>query len=316
MDEIRDIHNTEAQYINETKALKKDTNKVNFRDWQFYEEWMISQGRLKKTILKHIYNFRSFLKLYPTKNLKNISQKQIIEATYNIMISKYADRTKKDIQIFLKQYLHLFANTTKRHYMIDHFIKIIPTSEIKVPDHLISHSDFEKIINYLEKSEHKLMVKILYSTGMRITELFNIKHTQETIQFTPHGVWIHTRGKRTQGENPKGIYKYFMIFFVEDFKKYIKTISCGDYLFTISYTYFRVLLKNAVEKNNLNFRIYPHLFRHTQATALFRQFSDQQVYKVMNWSPNSKMAKVYSNLNDQDIINTMSDFKKNQNNDV
>ena len=228
-DEIRDIHNTGTQFKNEIKLLQKETNKVNFRDWIFYEEWMISQGRLRKTILKHIYNFRSFLKLYPTKNLKTLSQKQIIDATYNIMISKYADRTKKDLQIFLKQYLHLFANTTKRHYMIDHFIKIIQTSDVKVPDHLISHNDFEKIINYLEKPEHKLMVKILYSTGMRITELFNIKHTQ--------------------------------------------------------------------------------------ATAPFRQYSDQQVYKVMNWSPNSKMAKVYSNLNDQDIINTMKDFKKSQKED-
>ncbi len=45
----------------------------------------------------------------------------------------------------------------------------------------------------------------------------------------------------------------------------------------IHYTKTHILTKTKAVKY-----IYPHLFRHTTATALFKQYSQQNVYKPMN----------------------------------
>ena len=311
MDEIRDIYYTKNRHISQLKTLKNETSRINYKDWLFFEEWKLSQNIKLNTILKHLFSFYAILRLYPTKNLKKIPKTEIIELCYTITSSNYADHTKKAIQITLKQYLILFAQTKKRKESIFDYVKVLSCEDIAEVDHLISHNDFNKILKHMHTNELKDMVRVLYGTGMRITELYNIRNCSESLFFTAGGVWINTKGKRTK-QNKAGTYHYYLTFFISDLRKYTKTIKPQEYLFNISATYFNKCLKKAIELENLNFRIYPHLFRHTMFTELTNIIPLPKVFKILNLSKNSKMAKYYSHQYDQDVIDSMNILKKHR----
>ena len=48
-----------------------------------------------------------------------------------------------------------------------------------------------------------------------------------------------------------------------------------------------------------------HWLRHTTATRYANQFTDQQMNKLMAWSPNSRMAGNYSHVREEGILRTM-----------
>ena len=102
-----------------------------------------------------------------------------------------------------------------------------------------------------------------------------------------------------------------MTFFVNDLKKYIDRFASNVYIFNYSYSYFIFQLNAAVEKENLNYVVHPHLFRHTFATRLFGKYSDQTVKKLMNWSKNSNMTTKYSHLRKKDMADEMHKMKLN-----
>ena len=43
-------------------------------------------------------------------------------------------------------------------------------------------------------------------------------------------------------------------------------------------------------------RVYPHLFRHTCATELSKDFSESELRNFLGWAPGSAMVSVYVNL--------------------
>lgn len=311
---MRDIHYIKNKYKKQIRQLQKERSRIIFKDWMYYEEWLITQGVKEVTIVKKLFSFKVILNLYTKPNLKYITEKELIELSYYILTSNYAQSTKRDIQIVLKQYLVLFTKTLKRERIIKKIIKVLPSVKTKRPEQLVSHNDFIIIRDNLKIEEFKITTKILYATGMRIIEAYNIINTPQNISFADGGIWINTKGKRTKN-NKDGNYRYFMVLFVDEFKEHLKTIKPGEYILKFSYDYYYKSLKQAVKDGNIDLKVYPHLFRHTTATALFKKYQPQLVFKCMNWSPNSRMAETYSNLYDKDIANTLQDFKKSQNND-
>ena len=177
---MRDIYYIDSRFESQKKQLKECVSKVDCGDWGFYEEYLVSLGIRKITILKQIFCFRVLLDLYGGKNLK-------------VMSSQYAQSTKHDIQITLRRFLLLFSKTLKREHLIKKYIKVVPEPQPTAPKRLIQKQDLIKLLNGAPTDEMKMMIKVLYSTGMRITEIYNIKPAG--IEEYDGALWINTKGK-------------------------------------------------------------------------------------------------------------------------
>ena len=321
MDTIRDIHYMDARFKNQTNQFQTDTSKNNFDDWKVYESWLIGHGRKKPTLLKQLGALKRMLRLYPSDNIREMSRDELIELNSTIVSSKYPNCTKMGMQLVLRSYLNLFADDDRKKDITD-AINILSNPHEDNPDSdefgkVISESDFNKICSNMPNHEFNIMTKVLYSTGMRITELYNIMPCKvEYVNKKLFGIklpanifgykcaWIYTRGKRTKSKT-EGRYLYYMDMYLDEFKQYIDKFDNNEYVCNYTYSYFLQSMHKSVEMSGLDYKVHPHMFRHTVATRLFKKHPDAVVKKIMNWSKSSNMSTHYSHINKQDVLEAM-----------
>lgn len=311
-DGYKDIHYYKSRYENQKRDLPDIVSIINFKDWCKYEKYMFSKNRKLPTVLKHMGSFKRLLKLYDHHNLKALDKKEIIDANCRIITSDFKQTTKIDMQLFLREYISSFSESKGWKAEIYDLVKLLPKPE---PNNEIILSEKEFWIGYrkMPTKEMKSMTLVLFPTGMRITELYNIqagkneyvKKSIFRIELPPsifgwHGVWIYTKGKRTK-HIPNGNYKYFMTKFVKEFKSYEESFNYGVYIYNISYTLYLKSLHNSFSFVGHNIKIHPHIFRHTHAKLLFLKYPQKLVNKIMNWSPNSKMGYIYGQIGEKDV---------------
>ena len=65
------------------------------------------------------------------------------------------------------------------------------------------------------------------------------------------------------------------------------------------------ILKAVKRRAGLNKRVYPHLFRHSRATHLAKDFTEQELKVIFGWSGGSRMPATYVHLSGADVDKKM-----------
>lgn len=201
------------------------------------DEWMISyldylqyERKLSKNT---IYSYQNNLKIYQTflKSKKSISC------------------TSKDIEDFLK-YISKKNPSTKAHYLtvINSFYKfLISDNKInKNPCESITHPKLpQKIPHYLTIEEidklldiplktafdyrNKAMLELLYATGMRITELIQLKI--QDIDLEEDFVRVLGKGNKTRIIPINNISKKYLIKYINEYRPLLLKKTTSEFLF-------------------------------------------------------------------------------------
>ena len=169
---------------------------------------------------------------------------------------------------------------------------------------VITFDDFKHIMSNIKSLKQKTITIILYSTGIRISELLNLK--LEDVDIINQRFLIHSlkHGKDRFVPMHDLVVKYI--------QKYIKQYCPNEYLFygqnsnQYSDSSIRQFLKRAGE--GLNKNIYPHKFRHSFGTEmadhinifdLKELFGHKDLKSTMHYYhiPIEKLHKLYNPLN-------------------
>jgi integrase/recombinase XerD len=180
----------------------------------------------------------------------------------------------------------------------------------KLPD-ILSMEEIDRLIDAvdLEKPEgqrNKAMLETLYSCGLRVSELVNLKMTN---LFFDQG-FIKIEGK-AEKERLVPVSKRAM----EEINKYVKgyrknlKIQKGseNILFlnrrgqSLSRVMVFTIIKNLAEKINLNKKISPHTFRHSFATHLINGGADLRAVQEMLGHESILTTEIYTHL-DRDYL--------------
>lgn len=141
----------------------------------------------------------------------------------------------------------------------------IPKREEKIPSFL-TPEEVAKIIDSASNIRAKLIISLLYSSGLRVSEMCNLNRDQiRGDQFTVVGKGRKVRpcfiDQRTE----------------EIMKKYLSTREdrCSALITTINGGRMRrsnveLIVRNAVRKSGINKKVTPHTFRHSYATDLLK----------------------------------------------
>ncbi|MBT4761392.1 MAG: tyrosine-type recombinase/integrase [Bdellovibrionaceae bacterium] len=275
-----DLVNVKAQRCSSLVVQCKD-------DGQYYQEnlmvtsWL--QGKADNTKRAYFRIVRDFFVYYSNKSIKDITAEDI-----SFYIFKFCealkDSTKKQIKDCLSS---LFSYALKTAYIP--FNPVATISRIKVPNKLFlkvpSQSQILKIVNSCESLRNKLVIKMLYFAGLRVSEVSNLKF--KDIKKEPGGFSIHIIGKGNKARHFK--LPYLDIF--EELQELGESksakmweidqqlIALGEpednfHIFRSIRSPFNNLttrqINYLVKKEALNARIitevYPHLFRHAHGT--------------------------------------------------
>ncbi len=236
----------------------------NLEDIAVIGSWLYQKGQKTQRYYKRIV--REFFNYYPGLTLKTtqITHLALFLKTYGIN----SDSTRNTYKNALSS---LFSFATKTGYIERN--PALALESIKTPDQLyskvLSREQVYQMILKEPSERNRLILKILYFTGVRVDELSRLH--KRAFQSTEHGVVMLVEGK---GRKVRSI--HLPPHLVKEIFDYLQKLE-SEYLFTTERNSFGVfkalstsqifrIVKRTAQQARLSVEPSPHWLRHTSAT--------------------------------------------------
>lgn len=149
-----------------------------------------------------------------------------------------------------------------------------------------------------------LIIRMLFSTGIRVSELVNIKI--KDIDMQDRTIKILGKGNKERivvfGNNTLEILNIYLL---DGYKK--MNVKNSEYLFlnnkgtNLSTRYIRKIIDDIVFKASVNMHISPHMLRHTFATYLLNNGADLVSVKDLLGHSSLNTTSIYTHVSDEKI---------------
>ncbi|WP_019243130.1 MULTISPECIES: site-specific tyrosine recombinase/integron integrase [Bacillus] len=187
-----------------------------------------------------------------------------------------------------------------QYLMEENKLKKNPTLKVRTPqkeDSLPYYLDKRQLAQLQEltkeNSRDRAIVETLYATGVRISELLNIK--QEDVKWDSRQIWIR------KGKGTKERFVLFTFDCMERLKMYLAERDVhSKYLFSnqrggpISRSLIELLFRQYTK--TLGFRVTPHTMRHTFAAHLAEKGMDYSYIQELLGHANINSTRIYTRL--------------------
>lgn len=256
--------NTYTSYINDLYYfyifVKKDLTKVTFEDIKDYLEHLNLKKEKTSSIRRKISSLKSFYKFLYKNNYIN----------------------KKDYPL------------TKIAY---------PKMEKKLPK-FIYYNDLLEIINESSKDKYgvrdRLIIEMLYATGVRVSELINIKIND--IDFNNRRIIVLGKGNKERivyyGEYAEEVLKEYMKTHERKNHNYLFVNSKGGKLTDRGVRY---IIDNIMSKLSVKTHVTPHVLRHTFATDMLNNGCDIKVVQELLGHSSLKATEIYTHVTNEHL---------------
>jgi integrase/recombinase XerD len=236
----------------------------NIEDIAVLASWLYQKGqktqRYYKRIVREFFNYYQGLTLKTTE----VTHLALFLKTYGIN----SDATRNTYKNALSS---LFSFATKTGYLQRN--PALALESIKTPDKIyskvLSKAQVEQMIRKEQSLRNRMILKILYYTGIRVDEISKLRKT--SFQKTENGVIMMVEGK---GRKVRSI--HLPQHLAVDIQEYSLNLP-SDYLFTTQKNCFEVfqplsnsqifrIVKFSAKTAKLSVAPSPHWLRHTSAT--------------------------------------------------
>jgi len=273
---INYIKNEKRYSLNTVDGYKRDLN--SFINYLKKENAEVVDELTLRNYLAHIY----VLNL----SKKTISRKiSTLKSYYNFLHKKY--NIKNDFILEIKA----------------------PKKDNLLPD-MIYKEELEKILSYNPNGKfshrNKAIIFLLYSSGVRVSELCNI--TMETINIEDRYLIVTGKGNKTRvcpfSQKCKEAIENYLHFerntYLKAGNKYLFINKYGEKITTRS-------IENIISKVSLelfgNTKLHPHIFRHTYATNLLNNGADLRIVQELLGHSSLITTQIYTHLAKEEINN-------------
>jgi len=234
----------------------------------------------RSSYLFHIESFLNFIK-QPSEELDELDVKNYTSYLYKKGKStNYISQSVSSCK-FLFNYLGkpLNLKTPKKQYTI--------------PE-ILTQKEVEILIMNIKNLKHRLIVELLYSSGMRLFELINLK--KQDINYEK-GIGIIRSGKG----NKQRIFIMSSQLVSKIYYYQILNNESSPYLFSgakgkLNRRTIQLLLKKAAKKAKINKRVHPHILRHSFATHLLEQGTDIRIIQKLLGHSKLASTEIYTQV--------------------
>tara|TARA_R110002051_G_scaffold318245_1_gene400358 strand:+ start:82 stop:921 length:840 start_codon:yes stop_codon:yes gene_type:complete len=223
----------------------------------------------------------------------------------------YQHLTGSDFQVFLDDYN--FSSASQQNGIIS-AIKLLyekvlnkkykkvdftrPKKSTSLPI-IHSQEEMQMLFNVCSNLKHKVIIALLYSCGLRISELLNLKW--EDVDRSLKIIRI-IKGKGNK-DRPVMLDEK-LIPLLESYARKYKTkkyVLKGQKTEKYSDTSVRQVLKQLSKKAGLNKRIYPHLLRHNCFTHMVENGIDINLIQTLAGHKRASTTRIYTHLSNNFI---------------
>ena len=215
------------------------------------------------------------------------------ELTPREFLLKYSDKSKSYMRsaYFALKFFH-------ENVLNQKFDEKIPLAKNKGKLPIVLNKDeiskmFESTVNL----KHRLVLMVLYYTGIRVNEIVNLKW--EDIDFQRGTIHLKT----AKGEKER------IVFFHEKLKSFIEyfNLKKEGYVFLSNFgkkydkRTVQLIVRNAAKKSGISKKVTPHTLRHSFATHLLEAGADiRHIQKLLGHS-SLQTTQIYTHVANKDI---------------
>ena len=266
----------------------------------FLDSLYIEKGLSKNTVSSYKNDISSFLSWL---NKKQINYQQVSGKNINEFISSLFNSGLKSSSINRKissiKHFYLFLSKKK-------IIKYSPADEIETPKQekylpiSMSEDEVERLLsspnsNRIIERRDKAMIEILYATGMRISELVNLKLTD--VDFNRSVLKVFGKGSKERlvpyGEKAA---EALDIYLRDRKRSDSKNVFLSNRGSQITRGAFWQRIKIYIKRENLKSSISPHTLRHAFATHLLNRGADLRSVQILLGHSDLSTTQIYTHI--------------------
>lgn len=240
------------------------------------------------TIKTYVTFFELFINYHGTKDLNELDEDDIRSFLQHLIQKKHSNPYINQAINAIKFYYETVLNMPNRFYDIER-----PRKEVKLPT-VISKEEILAIINATNNYKHRCIVQLLYGSGLRRSELLNLKISD----VDGKRMLLHVSNSKGNKDRLTLLSKTALI----DLRRYYTIYRPKVYLFEgkpgRKYSGASVLkvVKTASQKAKIRKNITPHILRHSFATHLLESGTDLRHIQVLLGHSSSKTTEIYTHV--------------------
>jgi site-specific recombinase XerD len=254
-----------------------------------YHECLVRVRYSQATAYNYESQMRAFISWLHPRKLDAIST-DVIHAylVYLVSVRKVSVSTQNTAINAIKFYLEKVHRGERKVYYVDR-----PIKEVKLP-RVLSQEEVRRMIEVIRNPKHRCMLLLLYSAGLRMSELLNLRwrdfDTDRMQLFVDGG-----KGKKDRMTLLSGMV-------VEYVKYYLSLYKPVDFLFEgpghqrYSPRSVNMIVHRAAKMAGIQKDVSAHTLRHSFATHLLEQSIDIRYIQVLMGHESSKTTERYTHV--------------------
>jgi len=178
----------------------------------------------------------------------------------------------------------------------------MPKKDSRLPE-VLTKEEVKKMVESADNQKSRLIISLLYSTGLRVSELVNLK--VEDVNFLEKTGWVR-RGKGAKD-------RLFVLSesLAKEIEEYIQDKG-QTYIFSkeepLTTRNIQKIIKGTKIRAGISKKVTPHTLRHSFATHLLEQGTDIRLIQTMLGHSSLNTTQVYTHVSSEQIKKVANPF--------
>lgn len=273
-----------------------DYSRVYVRHPKPKREYTLPEGYLElleqkryspSTIKTYRAYFSDFMEYHKGRNIDRLKVADINKYILYLVNEKKISVSQQNMRINAIKFYYEQVKGGKRQY----YGGITRAKEYKSLPEVLSRNEVCRILSCLSNRKHRCMISLIYSAGLRRSELLNL---------TPKDIISERMLVRIMGKGRKCRYSLLSEKLLKELREYFKEYRPQKWLFEgetpgepYSASALVKVLKEAASHAGIKHRVHVHMLRHSFATHLLEQGTDLRTIQELLGHNDIKTTSIY-----------------------
>jgi integrase/recombinase XerD len=290
----------EVTTINDHKLFRKTQHQRNLNDFQkklLNSFYLFLKGKRysKSTIQTYTFFVADFVDFNTDKSLEELTNRDVELFIENIFIKRnYSISTQRQFISALKIFILFYPHTQINDLVLER-----PKRSKKLPN-VLAQEEVLRIITSTKNLKHKAILALIYSCGLRISELINLELSNFHIE-RKQLIVINGKGRKDRYVSLAESFIPLLTSYYLSYKPkfyFVEGYNGNKY----STESVRQFLKKSCEMADIKKKVTPHTLRHSYATHLLENGVDIRYIQSLLGHAKPETTMIYTHIKRKDLM--------------
>jgi site-specific recombinase XerD len=264
-----------------------------------FKKYLLGIRYSERTVEHYVDIVASFMGFHAPKKAEQITNTDVEQFNYEyILKNNYSVSYQRQAVGAFKLFFERIQGRLLKLEQLER-----PKRSLRLPT-VLSETEIVSILKNSFNLKHKSILACIYSSGLRISELLNLKVNDIDIDR------MQIRIVKGKGDKDRvvGLSKMFLILL----QRYAESYRPKDYLFNgedggrYSETSVRNILQAACKKAGITKKVTPHVLRHSYATHMLENGVDLRYIQELLGHSRPETTMIYTHVAQKKLTNVIS----------